>query len=220
MLRVEWHDNQNEVGQLLPVLGIEWHHLMRFGRRCRKLRRGAFCETWSCLPETFCYAQFMTAPLEFEHLLAPVTGLGEVDALRSWRWLLPPKSIPVLMTALGDMFIQVDEGPIHFLDSYEGTLKPAGEDYPDFKLALADERKLALWFLPDLVCALRESGLVLGKDQCYSPIVHTLVGGNMEPSNFQAVPWKVHFFPLGQLVEQIAKLPPGTKIDGIDIEWK
>ena len=73
---------------------------------------------------------------------------------------------------------------------------------------------------PELVGALRERGLILAPGQCYSPIHPPVLGGEMVPENFELVSWRVHFYVVGQIHEQVRNLPEGTPITGINIDWK
>jgi hypothetical protein len=132
--------------------------------------------------------------LSFTDLLAPVTLTGphQDDALRSWRWLTGPEATPWLVTALGDVFVKADDGPISFLDTYQGSLQRAARANTDWTKALQDPGHLDQWFDPLLVRALRARGLTLGPEQCYSPILPLTLGGRMEPDNFEVTDWRVH----------------------------
>ena len=157
--------------------------------------------------------------LEFDELLAPVTDLGEHDLLASWRWLVGPDAKPLLLTALGDLFVEQGTGEVFFLDTYEGSLKHVSNSRDDWKRALQEPHNLHAWFAPDLVAALRGRGLKLTEGQTYSPIQAPVLGGSMDADNFECVPWRVHFIPMGQIHEQVKDLPPGTPIAGIDLKW-
>ena len=158
-------------------------------------------------------------PLEFEELLAPVTDIGDSDILASWRWLVGPDAQPLLLTAFGDLFVEQPTGEVLFLDTYEGSLKPAGESRDAWKRALEGPENIDAWFTPGLLAALQDKGLRLQPGQTYSPIQAPVLGGSMEPDNFECVPWRVHFILMGQLHEQVKDLPAGTPIAGVDIEW-
>ena len=158
--------------------------------------------------------------IEFEELVAPVTDLRDGDPLDSWPWLVGPRAQPLLLTALGDMFIEQPGGAVDFLDTYEGTLKPAGVDRSAWRLAFRDVDSLNAWFAPDLVAELRGRGLTLAPGQSYSPAHPPVLGGSMEPENFERVSWRVHFILMGHIHEQVKDLPPGTPITGFDVVWK
>ena len=157
--------------------------------------------------------------LEFDDLLAPVTNIREHDILASWRWLVGPDAQPLLLTVLGDLFVEQPTGEVSFLDTYEGSLKRVSDSRDEWKRLLQDPGNLHRWFAPDLVAALHARGLRPTEGQSYSPIHPPVLGGTMDAGNFECVPWHVHFIPMGQLHEQVKDLPPGTPIAGVDIEW-
>ena len=148
--------------------------------------------------------------------VAPVDDLLERDALSEWRWLVGEDAAPLLLTAMGDMFItRPSTGVVDFIDSLEGAVHNAAGSYEEFKRVVNDTENFAHWFLPELVLALRERGLVLGVGQCYSPIHHPALGGALVPENIEVTLWRVHFAIAGQIHEQTKDLPEGTKIDRI-----
>lgn len=158
--------------------------------------------------------------LSFEDLLAPIDDLGEGDALECWRWLTGPDARPLLMTALGDVFVMTQDGRIFMVDTYEGTLKGAGGSYEDWKKQLNQSHNLHNWFTPNLVAELRRRNLMLGRGQCYSPKIPPVMGGAMDADNMEIAPWKAHFHIQGQLHEKVKDLPDGTPISGVDIKWE
>ncbi len=156
--------------------------------------------------------------LTFDDLIPPITDLGEGDCLETWRWLVGPGARPLLLTALGDLFIQHADGSVWFLDTLAGELEPAGRDRNDWKVALQDPNNIDQWFAPDFVAELRSKGMVLAPGQCYQPIVPPIVGGSIDASNYECNDWRVHLFPMGQIHEQVKGLPPGTRITGFKVE--
>ena len=91
----------------------------------------------------------MDEQLEFADLLAPIEALGTGDVLECWRWLAPPGAHPLLLTALGDLFVSDATGTIWFIDSHEGSLSPVAPDRPSFQQALRDPSLLDRWFAPN-----------------------------------------------------------------------
>src|SRR5207244_5414471 len=63
------------------------------------------------------------------------------------------------------------------------------------------------WFDPTLVSALRARGLWLGPEQCYAPIEPLILGGQMEPANFEATDWRVHVGLMGQMHQRLRDRP-------------
>jgi len=148
--------------------------------------------------------------LAFPDLLAPVTLPGTGDALQSWRWRVGVDATPWLVTALGDVFVRAADGRISFLDTYTGELSEAAAANTDWTRALQNPGHLEQWFDPSLVSALRQRGLTLGPEECYSPIEPLILGGKMEPGNFEVTDWRVHIGLLGRMHLKM-KGPPTTK---------
>ena len=155
----------------------------------------------------------------FESFVAPVNDLGDRDPLSDWRWLVGEDAEPVLLTAMGDMFVRrVSTGAILFVDALEGSISEAADSYDAWKVRLTEPEKFERWFLPALVLLLRERGLVLADGQCYSPIHPLVLGGELVAENIETTSWRVHFCIAGQIHRQTKNLPPGTKISKIIID--
>jgi hypothetical protein len=153
--------------------------------------------------------------LSFQDLLAPVTLPGAGDPLQFWRWRTGSDATPWLVTALGDLFVKAADGRISFLDTYVGQLAEAAKANTDWTSALQHPGNLDRWFDPGLVSALRQRGLTLGPEQCYSPIEPLILGGKMEAENFEVTAWRVHVALMGQIYQRLKDLPPGTFAGGV-----
>jgi hypothetical protein len=142
-----------------------------------------------------------------------VTDLGELgaEALAEWRWLVPPTSRPVLLTALGDLFLQAGDGSIEFLDTAAGALTRVGASYTAWKVELSTDRP-EWWFMPGFVAELVASGATLKAGEVYSPIIPEVLGGKRTVTNYSASPWTAHLHVLGSVHRQVKDLPEGTPI--------
>jgi hypothetical protein len=157
------------------------------------------------------------APLSFEQLTAPVTDLADAasEALEEWRWLVPATAQPMLLTVLGDLFLQTSDGAIHFLDTASGTLVNVASSYEAWKRELQSHERIHHWFMPAFVAELLSAGITLGVGEIYSPIVPEVLGGALTVSNYTPSPWLAHFHMLGQVHRQVKHLPVGTPITRI-----
>jgi len=106
--------------------------------------------------------------------------------------------------------VRAADGRISFLDTYVGELSEAAAANTDWTRALNSPGNLDQWFDPSLVSALRQRGLTLGPEQCYSPIEPLILGGKMEPENFEVTDWRVHVSLLGQMRQKMKGLPATT----------
>jgi hypothetical protein len=152
--------------------------------------------------------------LAFRDLLAPVTLPGVGDPLQSWRWRIGADATAWLVTALGDVFVRADDGRISFLDTYVGQLCEAARANTEWTSALHSPGNLDRWFDPSLVGALRQRGLTLGPEQCYSAVEPLILGGKLEPENFEVTDWRVHVALTGRIYQRLKDLPPSTFVGG------
>ena len=74
------------------------------------------------------------------------------------------------------------------------------------------------WFVPNLVGDLLSSGKTLGPRQCFGFKIPPVLGGEIEPDNFEPTGLSVHFGILGQIHLQVKDLPPGTPIGEVKIQ--
>jgi hypothetical protein len=162
----------------------------------------------------------MTMPrLSFEDLIPPVSNLERdfPEAMRSWTWLVPQSARPLLVTVLGDVFVEL-KGEVFFLDSELGRLVRVADSREEWKKAMQDPERLAEWFRPALVSQVVERGLVLQAGEVFSPLVPAIVGGKRGPENFTTSQWMNHLHILGQIHDQVRRLPPGTRIDRLVVD--
>jgi hypothetical protein len=140
------------------------------------------------------------------------------DLLSTWRWLVGKQLQPVVVSAIGDLFLRHEDGRIFWLDVACGILSEVAPSAEEFKKLMVQPVHTNEWFIPQLIGDLKASGLNLGPSQCYSYKVPPPLGGEIELSNFEVCDISVHFNVLGQINEQIKDLPEGTSISEISIE--
>ena len=143
---------------------------------------------------------------------------GTDDLLSDWRWLVGESMQLLVVSSLGDMFLADIDGHVFWLDSGAGQLQQVAETSAEFKRLMQQREKADQWFIPQLVGELMAGGVRLAPGQCYSYKKPPILGGEIEPGNFEPCDLSVHFSVLGQLHRQIKDLPPGTKISDIKIE--
>lgn len=140
------------------------------------------------------------------------------DLLSAWRWLVDVHFQPVLVSAMGDLFLRHEDGSIYWLDTAGGMLTEVASSADDFKQLMVQVDNADQWFVPQLIGDLKSTGLNLGPNQCYSFKVPPPLGGEFELTNIEVCDISVHFNILGQIHEQIKDLPEGTPISEIQIE--
>ena len=137
--------------------------------------------------------------------------------LGAWSWLLPHEATPILVTALGNVFLQVAGGRVAWLDVGAAELSVVAESLAEFQALLQTADRIEEWFVPDLVAALRARE-PLGQGQCYSFKIPPTLGGQLEPANFHVLNVATHLAGMGKIQVQVIDLPLGTEIRAVKLE--
>ncbi len=140
---------------------------------------------------------------------------GETDLLGDWRWLIGDTVQPVLIAALGDVFLQEIDDSVWWLDIGAGQYSKVVDSSDELEQAMV--ANVDDWFAPQLVGDLLDSGLTLGPNQCFSFKIPPILGGKYEPANLEPTDLAVHFSILGQIHQQVKDLPEGTPISSVKI---
>lgn len=146
------------------------------------------------------------------------SGLDRENLLSDWEWNAPEKLLPVLVTAMGDVFAQGESGVVYYLDAVAGTIEPIAKDGGDFQTLLSDKDFVVDHFFPSRVISLREAGLKLEPQEVYSHKTPLVLGGADDIDNVEVSHVAVYLGMMGQIHEQVKNLPDGTPINQIRIE--
>lgn len=158
------------------------------------------------------------SPLGLDELTISLENLDANDLLCDWRWLVDESYSPVLLSAIGDLFVQSQDGSIWWLCTADGHFSQVAPDLTEFRRLTMQPEQSREWFLPDLVGQLRQRGMLLEPGKCYSYKIAPFLGGKVEPKNMDLTNVYVHFSFLGGLYRACKDLPPGTKIRSIRVE--
>lgn len=153
------------------------------------------------------------APLTLKDLTVNFEGVDSTRLLEDWKWLLPTGARPVLVTAMGDVFVQAESGSVHFLDTYAGSVAKVSDDGDEFRALLRDVDFVTDHMYPDRFAELVDAGMVLQPGQCYDFKFPGVLGGEDAVENMEMTDLVVHFSIMGQIHEQVKDLPEGTPID-------
>jgi len=152
--------------------------------------------------------------VNFSHLKAK-------NILVDWHWLIGKDSQPILITSLGDAFIQnAKTFEVNFLSTALGVLEPIASNSDELTVRLNDREFVTSYLGVQLVGSLRASGKNLSKGNIYSFIHPIVLGGEVEAENIEMTDIEVHFSILGQIHNQVNNLPEGTPIDSATFNAK
>jgi hypothetical protein len=136
--------------------------------------------------------------------------------IADWIWLIGNEKTPILVSAIGDLFLRDDKNNIFWLNAGEGKLNLVSKGNEEFEGKLKDIDQVNEWFMIDLIEELKNSGQELAERQVYSYKKLPVLGGDYSPDNFEATDIEVHFCFAGQIHQQVKDLPPGTKIGKVN----
>jgi hypothetical protein len=149
-------------------------------------------------------------------LILSMDGI-DVDALLTdWRWLVDEGYEPVLLTALGDLFLEAPDGSVHWLHTGSGDLDRVTGSRDEFEQLMTRPEQVEEWFFPELVGTLKAQGIELARGQCYGYMNPPCLGGRNEPLNLTPVDVYVHFNILGQVASQVCEKPESAEAEPAD----
>jgi hypothetical protein len=158
-------------------------------------------------------------PITLDDLTVNFEHLDRATVLSDWQWLLGNRKLPILLSAIGDAFVQdVDDGTVHLLSSGEGTLQQVAANLAEFQALLNSHDFVDENFVPEFIVELRGSALLLGPGKLYGYKIPPCLDGSYSIDNLEPTDIEVHFSRLGQLHQQTRGLEPGTRVTGTEIK--
>ena len=150
--------------------------------------------------------------LTWNDLTVSFAHLDREKLLEDWEWLVG-SALPILVTSVGDAFLQNEGGEVYWLVTGSGEFEKVAETYEDFQDKLKDNSLIHDWFLVPVVSQLKEQGIELKQGMLYGFKQLPVLGGKYEPGNFETTDIEVHFATSGQINFKICSLPDGTKVN-------
>jgi hypothetical protein len=80
------------------------------------------------------------------------------EVMEAWRWVVPRTARPLLITVLGDVFLEAASGEVQFLDTESGKLETVANSRETWFLMLTDANNVERWFQPTFVNELKTRG--------------------------------------------------------------
>ena len=132
--------------------------------------------------------------------------------LGCWEWLIGGDKQPLVMTKFGDWFLTDPQGQVYWLDLLEGACTQVAA----FEQLMVQEEQLDHWFMLPWCYALHDDGQVPGEDQCFGFKIPPRLGAPVELANVEVA----NLMSYQVWMAEIAKIPPGTKVDAITVNGK
>ena len=157
-----------------------------------------------CLKESSVSLTWNDLTVSFEHL-------DRAKLIEDWQWLVG-SALPILITSVGDAFLQTESGEVFWLITGSAEFEKVADSYEEFEGNLQDNELIKEWFLVPVVAQLKEQGAILEQGKLYGFKQLPVLGGKYEPDNFELTDIEVHFAMSGQMNLQIKDLPDGTQV--------
>ena len=141
------------------------------------------------------------------------SNIDNKSLLESWHWLIGNDKTPVLISSIGDVFLEDKNEKYYWLNVGEGIIEKVAENKTEFRDKLNNNEIVSEWFLVELVAELIKLGMVLTPNKLYGYKKLPILGGKYEPENFELTDIEVHFELSGQIHRQVKDLPKGTKVN-------
>nr|WP_277611340.1 T6SS immunity protein Tdi1 domain-containing protein [Microbulbifer celer] len=111
----------------------------------------------------------------------------------------------------------MNDNVVYHLSVATGSLREVAKSTEEFRALLQSRHFVENEFAPKIVNGMRESGVLLEKEQVYSFKILPCLGGYFSLDNLQATNVEVHFSIAGQIYNQLEDLPTGATIDSIKL---
>ena len=135
------------------------------------------------------------------------------ELLQHWTWLLPPSFTVWMVNRFGDLFIRLDDGTIHHLDTGSGTLRQVAATRDEFCGICDDPEQANFFLMVPLVDELVAAGRTLGPGECYSYQLAPAFEGTFTPDNVVVRPIADHYNIFGPQHLLTKDIPDGTSIE-------
>lgn len=156
--------------------------------------------------------------LSLAQLTKDISTIDQNDILSEWRWLLPEVVSVLIVTCMGDMFVEDKNGNILFLLYDGGDVEIVAESKEELESLLKDDEKFDNWFLPALFEKMVAAEKHLKDNEVYSLKMMGILGGKYVVENIEPTDISVHFGLTGLINKRIWDLPDGTKINLVTVD--
>ncbi|WP_194852826.1 T6SS immunity protein Tdi1 domain-containing protein [Nocardia sp. SYP-A9097] len=134
------------------------------------------------------------------------------DALSSWAWIGLDGKTPLFTSVFGDVFLGANDG-VWWLDTIEGELTREWDSLDELEAELNTGAGQEKYLIAELALALEAGGLLPGPGEIYDFSHPLVLGGELEVENVEVTDMSVSLNILGQIHDQVRRIPPGAKVN-------
>lgn len=141
-----------------------------------------------------------------------VDGLDVELLLSEWRGLCPAGMSLLARNVFGGLFVQDKTGSVFWLNTSVGKLTKVASSKVEFLKAAESDEKRREWFVEQEAVAYANRGLIPNSFQCIGFGVPAIFKEGGTPDTAFIADIHEHVSFLGDLHQQIANLPDGSKV--------
>jgi hypothetical protein len=157
-------------------------------------------------------------PITLKELTVNFSHLDRSSLLTDWQWLIEEHRLPILITAMGNAFVQdTRDGAVSVLDPGEGKMREVAASVEAFQGLLSDREFVFSEFMVDDFISLQKAGKLLAQGQVFGYIKPPVLGGGFDVANLESTDIEIHFSLSGQIHRQVKDLPDGSPISQVSI---
>jgi Domain of unknown function (DUF1851) len=147
-------------------------------------------------------------------LLASVSLADVEEALQHWQYVHADLGRPILMSAVGDVFVEGAKGQVSRLDTGVGSLSVIAESRAVFDATASNSARLDEWFLRPVVTELRSKDILLSHNQCYGfTILPVFREGSYGAANRFVLNAMEHLRFTADIIRQTQSLRDGESVE-------
>jgi hypothetical protein len=157
-------------------------------------------------------------PITLNDLTVNFAHIDRAALLVDWQWMIGGHKLPILVTAMGTVFVQdTQDGRISLLDPGEGKLREIADSIEAFQQLLSDQEFVLTEFLVEDFASLRNGGTSLAPGQVFGFVQPPVLGGSFDVGNLEPTDVQIHFSLSGQIHQQVKNLPDGAPVSQVSI---
>ena len=151
--------------------------------------------------------------ISWEELAVNFEHIEREAIVKEWRWLIGDTAQPILISAVGDAFLEEENGEILWLITGSGELEKVADSFEEFEEKLNDEELVHDWFLVSIVSDFIERGFALSTGNLLGFKTLPIFGGEYEAENYQEIDIETYFDYSGKMNYKVKDLPDGAEVE-------
>lgn len=156
--------------------------------------------------------------MTLDDLTVSLRELDRNKLLEDWLWLTGPNKLPILLTRIGNVFVQdTKANTIHLLNVGSGELLHIADTPQIFEEVLSNRSFVMSMFAVKTIVSLEKSGVCLKPREVYSFKLPPILGGHYDEINLVPTDVFVHFSLLGQICCQAVGSGDGASITNFSV---